>query len=86
MRYHPAEEERRMRATLGVIAAALVFASGCAQTDWIDRTLVTVDVTGSWYGTIGGVGFCYSLPSLKGGLSWTRPDGPLAPYSARSQR
>jgi hypothetical protein len=45
-----------MRATLGVIAAALVFASGCAKTDWIDRTLVTVDVTGSWYGTIGSVG------------------------------
>jgi hypothetical protein len=56
VRHHPAEEERRMRATLGVIATALVFASGCAQTDWIDRTLVTVDVTGSWHGTIGGVG------------------------------
>jgi len=30
-----------MRAALGVIAAAVVFASGCAQKDWIDRTLVT---------------------------------------------
>ena len=37
-------------AALGVIAAALVFASGCAQKDWIDRTLVTVDVTGVWDG------------------------------------
>jgi len=37
-----------MRAALGIIAAAFVFASGCAQKDWIDRTLVTVDVTGSW--------------------------------------
>ena len=35
-----------MRAALGIIAAAFVFASGCAQKDWIDRTLVTVDVTG----------------------------------------
>jgi len=33
-----------------VIAAALVFGSGCARTDWIDRTLVTVDVTGVWSG------------------------------------
>jgi hypothetical protein len=30
--------------------AALAFGSGCAKTDWIGRTLVTVDVTGSWYG------------------------------------
>jgi hypothetical protein len=36
-----------MKAALGVIAAAVVFASGCAQKDWIDRTLVTVDVTGT---------------------------------------
>ena len=40
-----------MRAALGVIAAVVVFASGCAQKDWIDRTLVTVDVTGVWEGT-----------------------------------
>ena len=39
-----------MRAALRVIAAALVLASGCAQKDWIDRTLVTVDVTGTWSG------------------------------------
>jgi hypothetical protein len=36
-----------------VIAAALAFGSGCAQKDWIDRTLVTVDVTGTWYGRFG---------------------------------
>ena len=28
-----------------------MFASGCAQKDWIDRTLVTVDVTGTWRAT-----------------------------------
>ena len=36
-----------MRAAWVVIGVALVFASGCAQKDWIDRTLVTVDVTGN---------------------------------------
>ena len=44
-------------AALGVVAAALVFACGCVkQQDWIDRTLVTVDVTGAWYGTTTGLG------------------------------
>jgi hypothetical protein len=33
-----------------LIATALAFSSGCAPTDWIDRTLVTEDVTGTWYG------------------------------------
>jgi len=34
------------------VVLALVFASGCVkQQDWIDRTLVTVDVTGVWEGT-----------------------------------
>ena len=37
-----------MRAAWVVIGVALVLASGCAQQDWIDRTLVTVDVTGIW--------------------------------------
>jgi len=35
-----------------LIAAALVSGSGCASTDWIDRTLVTVDVTGVWRGNL----------------------------------
>jgi len=39
-----------------LIAAALAFGLGCASTDWIDRTLVTVDVTGTWYGTLVGAG------------------------------
>jgi hypothetical protein len=37
-----------------LIAAALAFDSGCVKTDWIDRTLVTVDVTGTWYGSSAG--------------------------------
>jgi hypothetical protein len=39
-----------------LVAAALTFVAGCARGDWIDRTLVTVDVTGTWYGRSGGPG------------------------------
>ena len=39
-----------MNAAWLAVAVAVVFASGCAQKDWIDRTLVTVDVTGVWEG------------------------------------
>jgi len=37
-----------------LVAIFLAFRTGCAKTDWIDRTLVTVDVTGAWYGSAGG--------------------------------
>jgi hypothetical protein len=33
-----------------LIGLVIVMASGCAKADWIDRTLVTVDVTGEWTG------------------------------------
>jgi hypothetical protein len=48
----------RMKLIVGLLGVvSLVIASGCAKTDWIDRTLVAVDVTGSWYGAFGaGVG------------------------------
>jgi hypothetical protein len=37
-------------AVLGV-AAGLLLGSGCvSRPDWIEATLVTVDVTGVWYG------------------------------------
>jgi hypothetical protein len=46
-----------MKAIVGVlVAAVLAVGSGCAKQDWIDRTLVTVDVTGTWSGVIRGVG------------------------------
>lgn len=35
-----------------LIAAAMAAASGCAKTDWIDRTLVTETVTGVWAGSM----------------------------------
>jgi hypothetical protein len=38
------------------ILATLLAGSGCAKQDWIDRTLVTVDVTGTWTGSYGGAG------------------------------
>jgi hypothetical protein len=39
-------------AVLGV-AAGLLLGSGCAsRPDWIEATLVTVDVTGAWHGTL----------------------------------
>jgi hypothetical protein len=44
-----------MKTIAGVlITAALVFGSGCATSDWIERTLVTVDVTGNWHGSLQG--------------------------------
>ena len=42
-----------MRAALGVLGVALMLASGCAQKDWIDRTLVTENVAGAWTGSFG---------------------------------
>src|SRR5215831_3497486 len=43
-----------MRALWAFVATALVLGSGCAKQDWIDRALVTVDVTGVWEGTLRG--------------------------------
>jgi len=40
---------------LMLVATVLVCGSGCAKPDWIQQTLVTVDVTGTWVGSIGGV-------------------------------
>jgi hypothetical protein len=46
-----------MKAIVGLlVAVALVFGSGYAKQDWIDRTQVTVDVTGTWQGSLGGPG------------------------------
>jgi hypothetical protein len=52
-RWPHAPGHRRMKLIAGLlIAAALAFASGCAQTDWIDRTLVTETVSGVWAGSM----------------------------------
>jgi len=52
-----------MKFIVGLLVVAVVaVAPGCAQQDWIDRTLVTVDVTGTWLGhTVGGSGADFRL-------------------------
>ncbi len=46
-----------MKTLIGLLTATtLVIGSGCAKSDWIDRTLVTVDVTGTWSGSTAGGG------------------------------
>jgi|SRR5215475_5084862 len=43
----------RRLAAFGVTTLLLVFgASGCPRSDWIQSTLVTVDVTGVWRGNV----------------------------------
>jgi len=43
-----------MKTAVGlVLLVTLGGAFGCARSDWIDRTLVTVDVTRTWEGTEG---------------------------------
>ena len=45
----------------GLVVPVLLFAaSGCARPDWIEQTLVTVDVTGVWRGTSGRGGSGYA--------------------------
>ena len=48
---------RRPASLVLPIMASLLVALGCARRDWIDRTLVTVDVTGSSSGTPEGAQF-----------------------------
>jgi hypothetical protein len=36
-----------------MLAAMVALSSGCAKRDWIEQTLVTVDVTGTWLRTEG---------------------------------
>ena len=36
-----------------LLLAALACGSACARSDWIEQTLVTVDVTGTWQSTEG---------------------------------
>jgi hypothetical protein len=42
-----------MKVLIGLlIATTLLVGSGCAKTDWIDRTLVTENVSGVWTGSM----------------------------------
>jgi len=51
-----------------LMLAALICNSGCARSDWIERTLVTVDVTGTWSGTLRGPGGTGGV--FPGGTLW----------------
>jgi len=54
-----------MKLIVGLLVVAVVaVASGCAKQDWIDRTLVTVDVTGTWYGRVASTGTASGSPEL----------------------
>ena len=77
-----------------LIIAALVFGSGCARSDWIERTLVTVDVTGTWSASVGGAGGANVGGSLwfeleqqgstvKGNMQYVGPRGFGLPATAR---
>ena len=81
-----------MKTLIGLlIATTLALGSGCAKQDWIDRTLVTVDVTGTWQeisGYAGGMSYRFELaqqgPVVKGHVQLQgapgmgeNPTGPL---------
>ena len=38
-----------------ILMVSVVVSVGCAKSDWIQQTLVTVDVTGTWRSTEGGL-------------------------------
>src|SRR5215831_11552552 len=46
------------------LAAVLLLGASCTKQDWIDRTLVTVDVTGTWYGRVASGGTASGSPEL----------------------
>jgi hypothetical protein len=59
-----------------LMAALLTMSAGCARTDWIDRTLVTMDVTGIWQSTSGWeLNLVQEGQKVKGSIR----RGPLAP-------
>ena len=47
------------------LGSLLFVASGCARPDWIEDTLVTVDVTGVWRGSAGRGGSAYGGGSVQ---------------------
>ncbi len=70
-----------MKTIAWVILVAAAYGSGCARPDWIERTLVTEDVTGVWSGVIARGSGPTSLeitidlkqegPKVTGFLKWT---------------
>src|SRR5262249_38694987 len=63
----------RTMTTWLAVGAALLVASGCARSDWIDQTLVPVDGTGGWRGTTNRSGSAYSGGSIELTLQQSGP-------------
>jgi hypothetical protein len=64
-----------------ITAVALMWGVGCVRSDWIDRTLVTVHVTGTWHG--------WAIASNQAGANseiWLvlKQEGPRATGSVRA--
>jgi hypothetical protein len=74
-----------------LIAETLAIGSGCARPDWIESTLVTVDLTGVWQGTSTRDGAPgpgnITLTLQQGRIQGDRAGRPeLFPASGKSQR
>ncbi len=70
-------------AASALLAMALMSTVGCASKDWIDRTLVTENVTGSWTGTVGGrssfrLDLKHEGPKVTGACQWLGGGAPEA--------
>jgi hypothetical protein len=59
----------------GILVAALACGAACARPDWIEQTLVTVDVTGTWVGSEPGASYELILeqqgPTVRGSVRRT---------------
>jgi len=66
-------DDRRTTIAWFAMGFLVLFATGCVRPDWIDQTLVTVDVTGVWRGTFerAGGGGSMELTLQQSGLKVT---------------
>src|SRR5262245_29645201 len=52
---HGRDTAMTRRYTRLMLVAVFACIAGCAKTDWVQQTLVTVDVSGTWRSTTGGL-------------------------------
>ena len=53
LQWNEAKGARRTMIAWLAMGLLMLAAAGCTRPDWIEQTLVTVDVTGVWKGTYG---------------------------------